>query len=170
VDIPNVTLGQKVTMTFGAIDGLTATGKVEKMDSLGTLTQNVVTYNITIGFDSLDNRIKPEMSVSANIITNVKQDVMTVPNGAIKTQGTNNYVEVLKGQTPQQINVETGISNNTDTEITGGLNPGDQVVTQTISANSNANTNANSSSGNRSGGFGGGAGGLRLFGGGGPRD
>jgi len=171
VDIPHVQIGQKVTMAFDAIPNFTATGKVEKVDSLGTITQNVVTYNVTIGFDNLDNRIKPEMSVSASIITNAKQDVITVPNGALKTRGGNNYVEVLKGQTPQPVNVGIGISNNTDTEIVSGLNPGEQVVTQTINANSNANANTNSGSGNRgAGGFGGGGGGIRFLGGGGPRD
>ncbi|MFH1183067.1 MAG: efflux RND transporter periplasmic adaptor subunit [Candidatus Moraniibacteriota bacterium] len=164
VDIPNVSIGQKATLTFDAISGFTATGKVEKMDSLGTITQNVVTYNVTIGFDTLDPRIKPEMSVAASIITIVKQDVIIVPNSAVKFQDNNNYVEILQGQTPAQVNVEIGATNNTDTEIVSGLKEGDQVITQTINSNSNANANTNSS--NRGGGS------FRIpgLGGGGPRD
>ena len=153
VDIPNVSIGQKVTMTFSAIDGLTTSGKVEKMDSLGTLSSGVVTYNVTIDFDSLDPRIKPEMSVSANIITDVKQDAITVPNSAVKMQGGNSYVQVLNsGTAPVQTPVQTGVSNNTDTEITSGLNVGDKVVTQTISsaAASTSSTGATSAT-NRSG-------------------
>lgn len=170
VDIPNVSIGQKAILKFDAIDGFTTTGKVEKLDSLGTITQNVVTYNVTIGFDSLDNRVKPEMSVSASIITDVKQDVITVPNSALKNQGGNNYVEVLNNDnTPQQVNVEIGIANNTDTEITSGVKAGDEVVTQTISGSSNTNTNSTGSQNRGGGGFGGG-GGIRFFGGGGPRD
>lgn len=164
VDIPKVKNGQKVMLTFDAIDGFTATGKVEKMDSLGTITQNVVTYNVTIDFDNLDERIKPQMSVSASIITDVKSDVLTVPNSAIRTQGSNSYVEVMKGgsQTPEQAFVQTGLANNTNTEITSGLNAGDVVVTQTISGNSNSNTNNSGSGSNRGGGFG-----VPGFGGGG---
>lgn len=165
VDIPNVKIDQKVTMTFDAIDGFTATGKVEKIDSLGTTTSNVVTYNVTIGFDSIDPRIKPEMSVSASIITGVKQDVVVVPLSAIKTQNGNSYVEILNsGDTPQQSNVEIGVSNDTESEIVSGVKAGDKVVTQTINSSSNANTNTNSSSTRRTGGFG--IPGL----GGGPRD
>lgn len=166
VDIPNVSLDQKVMLKFEAIDGFTATGKVEKIDSLGTIAQNVVTYNVTIGLDSLDQRIKPEMSVSASIITGIKQDVITVSNSAIKMQGESNYVEILnEGDTPKQVNVEIGVANNTETEIISGLKEGDKVVTQTI--NSNSNTNTNSGSTNRSSG-----GGIRFpgLGGGGPRD
>lgn len=153
VDIPSVSIGQKATLTFNAIDGLSVTGKVEKMDSLGTLTQGVVTYNVTISLNSPDSRIRPEMSVSAAIITGVKQDVLVVPNSAVKSQNGESFVQVLKnGQTaPQQVLVEAGMSNNTDTEIIGGINAGDNVVTQIIDPNAAATS---SSSG---GGFGGGA-------------
>ncbi|NTU66911.1 MAG: efflux RND transporter periplasmic adaptor subunit [Candidatus Moranbacteria bacterium] len=151
VDISNVSIGQKVTMTFSAIDGLTATGKVENMDSLGTLSSGVVTYNVTIGFDDLDSRIKPQMSVSANIITDVKQDAVMVPSGAIKTQNGNSYVEVLNsGAVPSRASVKTGISNDTDTEIVSGLNAGDKVVTQTISGTSTTVSGSSSSASTKS--------------------
>jgi RND family efflux transporter MFP subunit len=164
VDIPNVTIGQKAILSFGAIDNFTLTGKVEKMDSLGTITSGVVTFNVTIDFDSLDPRIKPEMSVSASIITGVKQGVITVPNGAIKTQGDSSYVEILNnGNTPQQTAVQIGATNNTSAEITSGINAGDKVITQTISSSSTSTTSTSSSSGNRSGG------GLRIPGLGGGR-
>ena len=155
VDVPNVLIGQKVMMTFGAVDGLTIAGKVEKMDALGTITQGVVNYNVTIGFDSLDSRIKPQMSVSAKIITQVKQDVITVSNSALKVQGNKTFVEVLAegSQTPQQRNIDIGATNNMETEIVSGINVGDNVVVQIIDPN--AKTTTASSGG--------------LFGGGGNR-
>lgn len=149
VDIPNVAIGQKVTMTFDALEGITLTGKVEKMDSLGTLSSGVVTYNVTIGFDELEPKIKPEMSVSAAITTAVKQDVLLVPNGAVKSQNGSNYVQVLANHGPENRTVVAGSSNDTETEIVSGLNAGDQVVTQTITGSSAA---ATSSSSQRSGG------------------
>ena len=162
VDVSNVQLGQKVMMTFSAIDGLTISGKVEKMDSLGTVTQGVVTYNAKISLDTLDPRIKPGMSVSASIITGVKQDVIIVPAGAIKKQGNTNYVQVLNGgTTPTQVNVTVGASNNTETEIQSGLNVGDKVVTKTVdpSATTSTSSTTGQSGANRvripGGGFGG---------------
>jgi hypothetical protein len=120
------------------------------MDSLGTLTSGVVSYNVTIGFDSLDPRIKPEMSVSAAIITGVKSDVLLVPNSAVKTQNGNSYVQVLVGQTPENRTVEVGLSNDTQTEIISGINAGDNVVTQTITSGA-ASTAASTSTSNRGG-------------------
>ena len=107
------------------------------------------TYNVTVDFDALDPRIKPEMSVSASIITDVKQDVLTVPSSAVKIQNGTNYVEVLNGATPEQKNVTVGASNGTDTEITSGIKAGDRVVTQTIDAGAAGASSSNSS--NRSG-------------------
>jgi RND family efflux transporter MFP subunit len=149
VDIPNVVIGQKVMMTFGAIDGLSISGKIEKMDALGTLAQGVVTYNVTIGFDNIDLRIRPQMSVSAKIITSIKQDVITVSNGALKTQGNATYIEVLNNgaTTPERRTIEIGAANNTDTEIVSGINVGDNVVTQTIDPNAKATTPASTGRG-----------------------
>ncbi len=158
VDISNVSLGQKVMMTYSAVDDLMVSGKVEKMDSLGTITQGVVNYNVTIGMDTLDSRLRPGMSVSAKIITDVKQDVITVPNGALKVQGNKTYVEVLNSKTnvPEQRTIEIGIANNTDTEIVSGINVGDAVVTQTIDPNAKTTTSSTNSGGLRLPGFGGG--------------
>ncbi len=156
VDIVNVNIGQKVTLTFSAIDGLSVTGKIEKMDSLGTLTSGVVSYNVTIGFDSLDSRLKPGMSVSAAIITGVKQDVILVPNSAVKTQNGSFYVQVFVRQAPENRAVKVGLSNDTQTEIISGINVGDNVVTQTIASGTAAASSSTSNSSLRIPGLGGG--------------
>lgn len=164
IDIIGVSIGQKVMLKFEALDNFQASGEVEKMDSLGTISSGVVTYNVTIGFDSLDNRIKPEMSVSASIITDVKQNVLIIPSSAVKNDGSGDYVEVLSGNTPEKKSVQVGLSNSTDTEIVSGLSEGDKVVTQTINSTTSSSTSASST--NRSGGSS-----LRLpgMGGGGGR-
>lgn len=134
VDVSKIKVGQKVTATFDAIEGLSITGEVTEIDSVGTVSQGVVTYGIKIGFDTQDGRVKPGMSVSAAIITDVKQNVLLVPNSAVKQQNNTMYVEMFVGetQTPRQQTVQTGLSNDTTTEIVSGLNEGDKVVTQTI--------------------------------------
>jgi RND family efflux transporter MFP subunit len=166
VDISKISIGQKVMLKFDALDSLTVSGKVEKVDALGTVTQGVVTYNVTISFDTLDERIKPQMSVSSSIITDVRQDVLIVPSSAVKNEGNSNYVELLNnGKTPEQKVVQIGGSNGADTEIVSGINVGDKVVTQTINSNlSNSSQNSNSGAGLRIPGVTGGSGGLRTFG------
>lgn len=162
-DVATVKVGQKATLTFDAIENLTITGEVVEIDAVGTASQGVVTYNVKISFDTQDTRIKPGMSTTASIITNSKSDILIVPNGAIKTQGDISYVEsfqttsanssadtsgntksstvnssseqvITSSNPPSQIQIETGLANDSYTEITSGLNEGDQIVTRTITS------------------------------------
>jgi len=63
VDAAKIKIGQKATLTFDAIDNLSISGEVTQIDTLGTVSQGVVTYNVKILFDTQDDRIKPSMSV-----------------------------------------------------------------------------------------------------------
>ncbi len=152
VDVGKVQLGAKATLTFDAISGLTMTGKVAQIDAIGTVTQGVVNYGVTIALDTQDGRVKPGMSVSATVVTDVRQDVLTVPNSALKLQGAMQYVQVAEGMEasaagqalsaqgvilaspPRRQAVSTGLSNDTVTEITGGVDEGGVVVTREITA------------------------------------
>lgn len=170
VDVSKVKVGQKATLTFDAIPDLTITGLVAEIDSIGTVSQGVVTYNVKITFDTQDDRIKPGMSISSSIITDVRQDVLVVANSAIKLQNNTSYVEIfdpaLVGSdssqgvvspiAPIKQTVETGLSNDTETEIVSGLKEKDQVVIKTINpttatANSTTPSLFGSAGGNRTG-------------------
>ncbi len=173
VDISKVKVGQKATLTFDAIDGLSLTGKVIEMDSIGTVSQGVVTYNVKIGLDASDKRVLPGMSVSAAIITNVRQDVILVPNSAVKSQNNESYVEVVdmtksslaaNGTSSQtetgtlvtkRQTVQVGAVNDTMTEIVSGLNEGDTVVVRSVTA-STQTTQSSQGGGIRLPGLGGG--------------
>lgn len=161
IDVAQIKAGQKVTLTFDAVPDLTITGQVAEVDAVGTVSQGVVTYGVKIGFDTQDDRVKPGMSVSAAIITDVKQNVVLVPNSAVKSNGNSQYVEILVNGAPQSKNVETGLSNDTMTEIVSGLKEGDQVVTQTITANTTVANQSQQNTGIRIPGITGGGGGFR---------
>lgn len=145
-DAPNVKAGQKASLTFSAIAGLTLTGTVESIQTLGTSSQGVVTYPVIINFDATDPRVKPAMTVSASITTAVDQDVLTVPSIAVQADANgNNFVQVMVNGKPQIADVTVGDSNDTDTQIKSGVNEGDVVITQTLqpgqSSPSSTNTN-----------------------------
>jgi macrolide-specific efflux system membrane fusion protein len=149
VDAVNVQAGQSASMTFDAIDDLTLTGKVINIGTVGTESSGVVTYPITISFDSLDNRIKPQMSATALITTNMKQNVLMVSNSALKSSGDESYVLLMKDGSPTKQTVVIGIANDSYTEVTEGLSENDTIVTQTITSGS---TSTDSSSNSRSSG------------------
>jgi HlyD family secretion protein len=132
IDAAKVYPGQKVNITFDALPNLTFTGKVSNVDKAGTLNQGVVTYGVRADFDVEDDRIKPGMTVNADIVTDHKQDTLFVPNSALQNQGNAYYVQVMssaeKKGTPIQKAVTIGLSNDEYTEVTSGLSEGDVVV------------------------------------------
>lgn len=148
VDVSKVALGQKVILTFDAIENLSLTGQVAEIDTLGTVTQGVVNYTLKIAFDTQDERIKPGMSVSTVIITDVAQDILIVPTAAIKSAGGIFYVEtpaqvdldaagaeateVLQTQAPIQRTVTIGLASDTQTQVTGDIKEGDKIISRTI--------------------------------------
>lgn len=170
VDAARLQVGQKATLTFDAIDDLTLTGKIGEIDAVGTVSQGVVSYSVKIDFDELEAEIKPGMTVNANIITDIRQDVLTVPSSAVKTQGDRTYVlafdppltdtgdasGVESKSEPRQLPVTIGISDDTNIEIVSGLTPGQQIVTRTTSGTTQVTTG----SANAPRGFGGA--GIRL--------
>jgi len=134
LDAARIEIGQKVTLEFDAVEGLSITGKVAEIDTIGKVNQGVVSYNVKISYDVQDDRIKPGMSVSASIILESKRNVLISPIIAVKTAGASSYVEVLIDGQPQRRDVVTGISNDTMIEIVDGLSSGDNIITQITSS------------------------------------
>jgi HlyD family secretion protein len=151
IDAAKVKADQKVTLTFDALPDLTLTGKVTEIDTVGTVSQGVTSYGVKIALDTDDERIKPGMSVNAEIVVEVKPDVLTLPNSAIKSEGNLRYVQLIDA--PKEIKnklkigapiilskevkiknqpVEVGISNDALTEILSGVSEGDIVISSKI--------------------------------------
>jgi HlyD family secretion protein len=160
VDIAKIKLGQKATLTFDAISDLSLTGVVIDADTLGTVSQGVVSYSVKIEFDTQDSRVKPGMSVSVAIITDVKQDVLMVPNSAVKSDSAGNYILIPNDSTnftanstgvilpvaPNSKTIEVGLANDSMTEIISGVNEGDLIVSRTITTSTTSTTNSQSNS------------------------
>ncbi len=144
IDIAQIKVGQNATISFDAIPDFKLNGTITRVDTLGTVSQGVVTYNIKINFNSNDDRIKSGMSATALITTNSKENVLTVPNSAVKSQNDKYYVEIFnkksKTATPTKKFIEIGISNDALTEIISGLNEGDEVIARTILATAKTGT------------------------------
>lgn len=136
VDVAKVKIGQKANITFDAIPDLTLTGKVIEVDEIGTIDQGVVTYGVKIEFDSQNDQIKQGMSLSANIITDIKTDTYLINNSAIKEQNNTYYVEVLNAdQTITQKTVIIGATDDMQTEIISGIDEKDNVVIKSTNGN-----------------------------------
>ncbi|MDO8583432.1 MAG: efflux RND transporter periplasmic adaptor subunit [bacterium] len=162
IDVPKVKIGNKVIITFDAFLNKTFTGRIVSIDTTGAVSSGVTNYPATISMDTQAPEIFSNMSASANIIIATKTDVLMVPSSAIQTEGDQSFVRVLKNNAPQDVQVEVGISSDTQTEIVSGLAEGDDVITGTV-AKQTTKPGSVSPFGTRlgPGGFGGGGGSAR---------
>jgi macrolide-specific efflux system membrane fusion protein len=107
-------------------------------------------------------QLRQGLSATVNLIIQQRQNVLVVPNQAVKTQGSTSYVEVLNNGATEQRQVTVGLKDWQNTEIVSGLNEGDTVVIVTsTSSSSSRTTTTTSSQGIRIPGVGSGSGLLR---------
>jgi HlyD family secretion protein len=162
IDVVKVKSGQKVTLTMDAFPDKTFTGEVLAINTNGQSSSGVTSYPTIIVLDNSLSNMYSNMSVSANIIIDSKVDVLIVPSAAIKTNNGISIIQVIKNNQVSQVEVTTGLSDNTNTEIISGLNEGDTVVTSTTT--SKTTTTKASTTSVFSSGLGGAGGAARRFG------
>ena len=153
VDAAMVKKGNGVTLTFDALSGVVMEGEISKIDTIGQVSQNVVSYNAEISFESTSELLKPGMSVNAEIAVDSRENVLQISNSAIKTDDDGStYIQVLKTNTSsttgddsvqkfkiEKKTVETGLSDDVVTEIIGSdLKEGDVVVIKMSASASSA--------------------------------
>lgn len=157
VDLAKTKLGDKAQLTFDALPDFKTTGQVIEIDPLGIESQGVVSYTVKISLDKIDERLNPGMSVNADIITDSKENVLLLNNSAIKSINNKKYVELvtikdvpeeafksgisLSNNVIKRQFIETGLSDDDNTEIISGLNENDIVVLRIINSVSNKTTN-----------------------------
>ncbi len=139
IDIGKIAADQKVTITFDSLPDKTFTGKVVGVDRTGSATQGVVSYPVLIQLDTGAEQVYTNMSATAEIIIESKENVLWVPPAALRTQAGQTSVRVLapleavpltglvNGQ-PQEKTVEVGLETSDRAEITSGLSEGETVV------------------------------------------
>ncbi len=142
IDVTKVVPGQKVTLTLDAFANKTFTGEVLAINTNGQSTSGVTSYPTIIVFDTGLPNMYPNMTVNANILIDSKQDVLIIPSSAIQTSNNSFFVKVMKDNQITEVVVETGLSDDTNTEIISGLSVGDTVITSTVTNNTSTKTNS----------------------------
>ena len=215
-DVGEVKVGQKANFTVDAFPGKTFPATINRVDLGSNLTvssasstattsttatsSQVVSYAADLTVANPTLQLRPGMTATADIVTSDKQNVLLVPNAALRFKpaasggasgGSSGgiagsltfrprrdrpertatlgrgatqtvYVKGADGQ-PQPVQVTTGDTNGTMTEVlSGDLKPGQQVITGQLAGDGDK-----SGGGARRGGGGGSGGGRRGGGAGG---
>lgn len=129
IDINNIKPGQQVTLSFDAILNSEYKGVVVEVDPVGTQGAGVIDFAVTVELTNPDGSIRPGMTAAVNILVNELQDVLLVPNRAVRFVEGKRVVYVLRGDTPEPVTVILGASSDLTSEVIGGdLKEGDLIV------------------------------------------
>ncbi|MCL2493667.1 MAG: HlyD family efflux transporter periplasmic adaptor subunit [Clostridiales bacterium] len=145
-DIFSVKAGQKANIVMDAMLNNIFSGEVSKVSTVGTSQSGVTAYPVTVKLDAAKTPLLSGMNATANIVTEIKENVLTIPMDALQEQGDQEYVYLYdSSQPPRQRNgqpvgtrqaVTTGISDGVNVEVTSGLKKGEAIVYTVAESNS----------------------------------
>ncbi len=129
VDINRVAAGQPVSLTFDGIPGRTYTGQVTEVGLTGTLAQGIVNFQVTVEILDADESVRPGMTAAVNIVVEQIEDVLLVPNRAVRVQDGQRIVYVLRNSQSVAVPIVLGASSDAESQVVeGDLAVGDLIV------------------------------------------
>ncbi len=154
-DVGGVRMGNKAQFTVDAFPDHTFDGVVTQVRQSPQTVQNVVTYDLIVMVDNPELLLKPGMTATVRIVTAQRDQILRVPNQALRyvpgglavsneRAGTPSpQLWVLHDGGPERIAVTTGLDDDNYAEITGGdIREGDRVI---VSEQAGTNAKSNSS-------------------------
>ncbi len=151
-DIGGITEGKDATFTVDAYPGVPFAGTIRQVRLAPTAVQNVVAYNVVMGVENKDLRLKPGMTANVSIVVAQRDNVLKVPNAALRFMPPKSdlagsrpadraaaqavgglparpmWKQTEDGE-PVPVQVQTGISDGTYTEIlSDGVAVGEEVI------------------------------------------
>src|SRR5437870_5496911 len=161
-DVGVVTVDQNVDFSVDAFPNRTFHGKVVQVRNAPITVQNVVTYDTVIGVNNADLKLKPGMTANVSIVIAHRNDVLKISNAALRYRPANapipersasgqnrggaggggsagpramgRTVYVLRGGEAEPVQIKTGISDGTTTEVLEGLADNDRGITAQLNA------------------------------------
>jgi HlyD family secretion protein len=129
VDINRIEIGQSVTLSFDAILDKEYHGAVTEVARVGNIVQGVVQFNVTVELTDADEAVRPGMTAAVNIVVEQLDDVLLVPNRAVRLVEGKRVVYILQNQELETVEITLGATSDTESEvIDGDLHIGDLIV------------------------------------------
>jgi HlyD family secretion protein len=153
-DIGGVKVGARATFTVQAFPGRQFEGTVRQVRQAPVTVQNVVTYDVVVAVSNLDNALKPGMTATTRIIKAEREDVLMVPEQALRflpegarpgrgagaaraarsaggadAGGRPGRVWMLRDGKPAAVPLRIGLDDGTSAEVVSGeVREGDRVI------------------------------------------
>ena len=130
-EVARVALGQPARIRTEAYPNRTFAGVVSEIAPLGQRIQNVTYFELEIEVTDPDaQKLKPRMSGDADVIVEVAENALFVPETALRYRGDQIYVEKLVRESDprsEPTDIAIGIVQDERVQVLAGLAEGDEV-------------------------------------------
>jgi len=133
IDIGKIKLEQAVKITLDAYPTVELAGFVKEIEEVPSNPGGIISYKVRVTLnDQKVTQPRDGMTASVFIVTQTVEDILLTPNWAIRTDQTTTetyvYCNCLVDGVLQRTIIETGLRNDTHTQILAGLEEGAVVV------------------------------------------
>jgi RND family efflux transporter MFP subunit len=128
IDVAMVQLGQEANILLDALPDEEINGRVTFISPIGTIRAGVVSYETTITLENPVAGLRDGMSATAEVVIERRDDVLWIPNRAIRGTWENPTVVVLVDEQEEEREITLGLSDGINTEVLSGLEEGEKVV------------------------------------------
>jgi HlyD family secretion protein len=130
IDVAEISEGQDVVISLDALPGQVISARVEKIAPVASQTGSVLVYQVIIVLDETGLPLRIGMSAAADITIDELEDVLLVPNWAIRfdrdTGAT--LANLVRTSTVEEVEIEIGVRGADSSQVLSGLEEGDVVV------------------------------------------
>lgn len=134
-DIGRVTVGLPVEFTVDSFADKVFKGEVERVYPEPEIRDNIVYYRalVTVTGEQAEF-LRPEMTTQCKIIVQTKDNVLSIPNSALKWVAGRQvvYVGEKDAKDPREVKPELGLQGLERSEVLSGLEQGEPVATQLV--------------------------------------
>lgn len=124
--VGKIQVGLSVQVSISALDNKKVSGVIDKISPNTNAKDN--SYTIKVKIDNSKSELKAGMFAKVSLPAEKKDNILTVPNEAIKMENSVNYLYVADNGKVKKVSVVVGICNDNITEITGNVKQGTDVI------------------------------------------
>jgi macrolide-specific efflux system membrane fusion protein len=133
-DIGRVEVGQRAIFTVDTYSDTDFEGTVTAIRPMAEIQDAVVNYVTVIEISDGHGKIlRPEMTTTVNVLLEQREDVISIPNNAVRRDRDGAYAFVLRDGARVRQDIRVGYRGRDYTEVVEGLDEGDRVIVGTIS-------------------------------------
>jgi len=128
IDALRVEAGQQAKILLDALPEVELDGEVKAIAIVATEERGVVNYRVLITVEPPGFELKHGLTALAEIVVAEREEVLLVPNRAIKTTNEGPVVQIVVDEKAEERKVVLGISDGQRTEIVDGLVEGETIL------------------------------------------